>query len=534
MAAEQLPLALEAAPLAIPTARPQTEWRRTGSVRASLSVYEGGSTGTRRTVGWRAPTTSPNTAVLANLATLRDRSRAATRNDGYAKGAIDALVRNLIGTGIKPLSQAPDGAWRQAVHALWLRWTDEADADGLLDFYGLQTLAVRGWLEGGETFVRLRPRLLEDGLSVPLQLQVLEPELCPHTYDVVRQGSRIRAGIEFSGIGRRVAYWFHAYRPEDESTRSDWSTLRRVPADAVIHLYDPLRAGQLRGVPHLTQALVQLYDLDKYDDATLLRNQLANLFVGFIRRPAVIGDNAELHPLTDEAPTTVNDLPTVALEPGLMQELLPGEEVDFSNPPRPQGYPDFMKQQLFGVSAATGVPYEVLTGDMSGVNDRTVRVVLQEFRRRIQAWQHQVVAHQFCRRVFRAWLERALLAGALPLPTDYATNPSAWAGVKWMPQAWPYLHPVQDVQAQRASVRAGFTTRSAVVAEQGEDAEAIDQEQASDNARADDLGVSYDSDGRRALAGRQPSAASEDSPDDPPPPPSRPAPRRAGQHAQET
>lgn len=498
MAAEQLRLTLDV-PAALPSALPT---RRTRAVRASTTVYEAGSSGSRRTIGWRAPTTSPNAAILGNLAMLRDRSRAAVRNDGYAKGAIDKLVSNVIGTGIKPLSQAPDAAWRQAVHALWLRWTDEADADGLLDFYGLQSQAVRTWLEGGEAFIRFRPRLPEDRLPVPLQLQVLEPELCPHTHNVVRAGARVRAGIEFNGVGKRIAYWFHQYRPEDETSRSDWSNLRRVPADAVVHLYDPLRAGQIRGVPHLTQALISLYELDKYDDAMLLRQQLANLFVGFLRRPSVVGDNAELHPLTNEEPETVSNLPTVALEPGLMQELAPGEEVQFSDPPESRGYPEFMKQQLFGVAAATGVPYEVLTGDMSGVNDRTVRVILHEFRRRIQAWQHQIVAHQFCRRVFRAWLDRAVLSGALPLPAGYVTDTAAWSAVKWMPQAWPYLHPVQDVQAQRSAVRAGFTTRSAVVAEQGEDAEAIDQEQASDNARADALQVSYDSDGRRALSGR--------------------------------
>jgi lambda family phage portal protein len=473
-----------------------------GRGRQPKASYEGASTA-RRTFGWRSPTVSPNAGILPNLTLLRDRSRAATRNDGYAKGVIDKLVSNIVGTGIKPLSQADDPAFRQRVHALWLQWTDESDAEGLLDYYGQQSQAVRGWQEGGEVFVRLRPRLPEDGLSVPLQLQLVEPELCPHGIDRdLPNGNRIRAAIEFNRIGRRVAFWFHPSRPGDPDDY-DVSQLRRIPAERVIHLFDPLRPGQLRGVPKLTQALVKLYELDKFDDATLLRQQIANLFVGFIKKPSTSTADTQIDPLTGkETDTSLFDRPMISLEPGLFQEMDPGDEIEFSDPPDVgQTYPDFMRQQLFAVAAATGVPYEVLTGDMSKVNDRTVRVILHEFRRAIQAWQHQIVAFQFCRRVFNAWMDQAFLSGALPIPVAYVENPTPWNRVSWMPQSWPYLHPVQDVEADRAAVRSGFTTRAAVVSERGEDVEAIDRQQAEDNQRADNLGVKYDSDGRHPVSG---------------------------------
>ena len=55
---------------------------------------------------------------------------------------------------------------------------------------------------------------------------------------------------------------------------------------------------------------------------------------------------------------------------------------------------------------------------------------------------------------------------------------------------------------------------AAVVAEYGEDAEAIDQEQAADNARADALGLSYDCDGRVGLTAQGGRARSGASPAD--------------------
>ena len=48
------------------------------------------------------------------------------------------------------------------------------------------------------------------------------------------------------------------------------------------------RAGQIRGIPHLTAALIRLRELDKFDDATLLRQQLSAMFVAFLKKsPAV-------------------------------------------------------------------------------------------------------------------------------------------------------------------------------------------------------------------------------------------------------
>lgn len=463
---------------------------------APAPVYEAGSI-SRRTMGWHAPTMSPNAAVLGSLYTLRDRSRQAVRNDGFAKAAIDKLVSNEVGTGLKPLSKAIDAQFRRDVMALFEAWTDESDADGRLDFYGQQSQAVRAWHEGGEVFVRLRPRLPSDGLSVPLQIQVLEPELCPHDYNVGTSTKRIRAGTEFDAVGRPIAYYFHPSRPELD----DWDAnqLRRVPAELVIHMFDPTRPGQIRGVPELTQSLVRFHELDKFDDATLLRQQLANLFVAFLRRQAGLGETEAPHPLTGLATSEIaGERPVLTMEPGIFQELGPGEEVQFSEPPDVGStYPDFMRQQLMAACVAAGVPYEVVTGDLSKVNDRTVRVILHEFRRRVQARQHQIIAFQFCRRVWNAWMDRVYISGALPIPVAYVEDPRPWQAVKWMPQGWPYLHPVQDVEAKTAEIRAGLTSRAAAVSEQGEDAEEIDAEQKADNDRADALGLKYASDSRQ-------------------------------------
>jgi lambda family phage portal protein len=471
----------------------------------ALATYEGASQ-TRRARGWNAPTIGPNSGVVYSLRTLRDRSRAAVRNDGFADSGIDSLVSNLVGTGILPQSKAPDPAFRERLHQLWLDWTDLADADGLCDFYGLQALAVRGWLEGGEVFIRLRPRLPQDGLPVPLQVQLLEPELVPHEYNGALGGNWIRAGIEFDPIGRRAAYWAYQQRPDQLDPFAGGGTMVRLPAEGVVHLYEPLRAGQIRGLPQLTRALVKLHDLDVYDDATLLRQQLSNLFVGFLTRNGLEGE-AQVDPITGQAIEREGDDALIGLEPGLFQELAAGENVTWSDPPEATGYADFMRAQLMGAAVATGVPYEILTGDLREINDRTVRVILQEFRRRVERRQHHTIAFVLNRPVWLAFIQQAVLSGALAVPSAYWDDPTPWHRAEWIPPAWPYLHPVQDVEHEKMMVRAGFKSRAQVVKERGWDIEAVDAEIAADNARADRLGVQFDSDGRRPASGPSPAAA---------------------------
>lgn len=475
-------LAAQVAPAAVPAVR---------------AYYEGASQ-TRRTRGWRAPTVGANTALVGSLGTLRDRARASVRNDGYSGAAISALVSNEVGVGIVPQSQAPDfrlpagRQWREVVREAWDDWTLAADADGLLEFYGLQALAVRGWREGGEMFVRLRPRLLQDGLAVPLQLQLLEPELVPHTVQAAsRTGNPIRAGIEFDAIGRRVAYWCYQQRPEELDPGMGSGLMVRIPADQMIHLYQPLRAGQLRGLPVLTQALIRLRGLDTYDDAVLVRQQISNLFAGFVKPPAL--DAAEaIDPITGQPIETEDDQAILGLEPGIIRELAPGEDITFANPPAATGYAEFMAAQLRGASVAAGIPYELLTGDLGDVSDRSLRVIVQDFRQRIEQGQYHIIAHMLNQPIWDAWLARGILSGALAVPPDYWRSPRPWHRVEWVPPAKPYIHPVQDVEHELLMVAAGFKSPIQVARERGWSIEQIYRETEAAKALAARHGLTFD------------------------------------------
>ncbi len=463
----------------------------------SAAGYEAASTG-RRLTSWRATEEGINALVFGSGAVLRSRSRDMVRKNAWAANAIDSFVANAVGSGIKPQSRHPDPSVRAQLHKLWLRWTDEADAGGLTDFYGLQALVCRAVIEGGECLVRLRDRRAEDGLSVPLQLQVLEAEHLPaDKSEDLGQGRSIRAGIEFDPIGRRTAYHLYREHPGEKSIFANALELVRVPASAVLHIYRPLRPGQLRGAPWLAPVLVKLYELDQYDDAELVRKKVAAMFAGFITKSADDSPLPGTTTLNDGATTAPEKTDFVGLEPGILQELLPGEDVKFSEPADVGGlYSEFMRVQLRAIAAGLGITYEQLTGDLTGVNYSSIRAGLLEFRRRCEQFQFQVMVYQFCRPVWRRWVEAAVLAGALRAP-GYARDPEPYRDVEWRTPRWAWVDPLKDTRAEIEQIQAGLKSRSAAVHELGYDPEQVDQEIADDNARADALGNIYTSDGRR-------------------------------------
>lgn len=480
--------------------------RGTGGPTAVRARLEGAMS-QRRLRGWLPPLENINSLVAAGGPRLLARSRELVVTNGYAANACEAFASNLVGDGIKPSSLIEDPTLRDQVQRLWLAWTDEADADGLTDFYGLQAMVAREMFVAGECFVRLRPRRAEDGLLVPIQLQLLQSEMLPfEKTETAANGNRIRCGIEFDLIGRRVAYHFRRRHPGDSTDQGMFtSETVRVPAADILHIYRPIDAGQIRGLPHVAPAMVRLFLLDQYDDAELDRKKTAAMFAGFITK------TAPEEQLMGEIEATDYSGATVSLEPGTLQVLLPGEDVKFSSPADVGGgYEAFQYRTLLSVSASLGLPYHLVTGDVRQANYSSLRAELVEFRRRVEQLQHGVVAHQLCRPVWARWLETAVLSGALEIP-DFTRSPARYRPVNWIPPRWDWVDPLKDIQAQVLAMGAGIVSRRKVVQATGYDVEEIDRENATDAARVAALGLHYrtspgETQGARATPARRPDA----------------------------
>lgn len=451
--------------------------------RLSASAFEGAMQN-RRLIAWKATQENINSLLASGGDLLRARARQIVRSNPYASNAADSFVANAVGAGIVPSSLLSDTVLKDELQRVWLAWTDEADADDLTDFYGLQAMAARAMFEAGECFVRFRPRRPEDGLTVPLQLQLLESEHLPfEKNEIGTNGNQIRCGVEFDKIGRRVAYHFYRKHPGDATDQSSKGEIVRVPASEVLHIYRPQRPGQIRGVPWISPALVKLYLLDQYDDAELDRKKVAALFAGFITK------NAPEDNLLGEGAPDAAGAAIAGLSPGTMQVLLPGEDVKFSSPADVGGsYEMFQYRTLLAIAAALGVPYTNVTGDLKAANYSSIRAGTVEFRRRMDQFQHATLIYQLCRPVWKRWLETAVLSGALNFP-GFASDPVKYAAVKWITPKWEWVDPLKDRQAEKIAQECGWKAPSDIIEAEGYDVDETYRRIAADQKRAEALGI---------------------------------------------
>ncbi len=460
-------------------------------VGAFIGGFEAGLSNLRLK-GFQPSRAHLNTLIAAAGPDITARARFLVRNNGYAANAIESWAGNVVGAVIKPSSLIADPKLKAKVQKLWLDWTDEADAESFTDFYGLQRRAAREVFIAGEVFFRFRPRKPQDNLSVLLQVQMIPSEMLPlNRNEVLPGGNVIRQGIEFDAVGRRIAYHFLRRHPGDVTDPVLGSSPRiagdivRVPASEIIHVIDPVDAGQLRGVSRFAASIVKLFLLDQYDDAELDRKKVAAMHALFITTPA------PSEPLDAAEARDENNERTIDLQPGQILMLEPGEEVQTSAPADVgETYEPFQYRTLLQVSAALGVPYAYLSNDMLKANYSNSRLALLEFRRRIEAYQHAVFVWQLCRQVWARWMDTAVFAGALDLP-NYEMRRREYLACSWLPPKWDWVDPMKDARAEIEQIEAGLKSRTQALAERGYDAEQVDAQIAADKAREKALGLTF-------------------------------------------
>lgn len=466
--------------------------RRVVSIGKNISAeqrsYEASSNG-RRLGEWDAPSLSPTQAVSSELDLVRRRSRAGSRNNPWLARALKADVANEIGTGIVPRPNTKDKTFNEAIYELWEDQQPYMDVNGPQGAYGIQKMASRARKESGEVFIRIIRKRSDRNLPVPIQFQLLESDFCPtHLNRNTTEGNDIISGVEVNGNGTPVAYWMYKNHPSEGI--SSLADLVRVKAEDIIHHFVQERPGQLRGIPNGTQSMVRAYVFDKYDDAELGRKESRAHFTGVIRRPDYGEEDYKFDPISGEPISKdESDVPMIEMETGTFPNLLPGEDVTlFEGDDAGRGYKDYQHYQLLGIAAGTNVPYQLVSGDYTGINDRLWRAITNQYQREVEQDQDLVIIPQICRRMWTEFVDRAIMSGAIDYPASYADNRFDYLRAKHRPQAWKYINPVQDVQAKVLEIDNALVSRQKIIDEsRGESAEEVDRQRAEDREREREL-----------------------------------------------
>lgn len=445
------------------------ERMRNRATMSAMQHYDAAGGG-KRAKGYKAPSGDANSAVRGGRR-LRLVSRDMVRNNAIARRAVAALVDNIVGDGIIPSIVAENDADQRRLQDILNQHFDSTavDASGRLDLYGLQRLAVEGMIVGGEVMWRRRPRFVSDRVAaMPFQIESLEPEYLDDRHlGRLPSGNVEYDGIEFDALRRRISYRLFEEHPEDILT--GFPASRRIMAENIIHLYRMERPGQRRGITWLAPVIPLISDAYDYADAQLVRQKIAAMWVAFTRdTQADVADEGTDYDLT--------------LTPGMFEHLPPGRDVQFSDPPKVDGYADHMKQVQRMIASALGITYEELSGDLEGVNFSSARIGRISMQKAVSAAQWTTVIPSLCQPLER-WIRDALAVTPDAPSVEYT--------IKWTPPKFPMTDPAREIPAILQEIGGGLTSRQRKIREMGYDPEEIYREIEQDKAQAERLKLNF-------------------------------------------
>ena len=431
---------------------------------------------------WTPSSGSANVEVAGAAATVARRARDAVRNDPYAARIVDLWTGNAVGAGITT-------RWPDSAHATaWRRWAESTacDAEGRLDLYGLQALAMRAVVESGECFIRLLPAEVTHSNPVGLRLQVLESDHLDASRIGMVEGLTTLNGIALDEVGAPVAYWLFRRHPGAwwPGLPGPWAS-EAIPARDVLHIYRKRRPGQLRDVSWLAPVLTRLRDLGDYEAALLMKAKIEACLAAVVTEE---GDEA----LTGTAANLLRDAQgraVEAFEPGMILYRRGAGSVEVVNPSGGGSHAAFARRALEAAAVGAGLTYDQVSGDLTQANYSSLRAGKIEFRRLCEQVQYGMLIPMLVRPI----ADRFHAQGAL-LGLWGAEMPD---GVSHVPPAHEMIDPLKDTTALIAQVRAGFVPQPEAVGAFGYDFTAAVEMIREANALLDDAGLALDTDPRR-------------------------------------
>jgi len=451
--------------------------RRAYARRVYRRSYEGAKSD-RTNSNWRPANQSADSELLNDANVIRARARDLVRNNAYARGVINALVRNVVGCGIVPQARIqtsedkPIERLNDQAEALFERWAKVADASGRLTFWDIQRLCYREMLEAGECLVHFTT--IDDDRSRPLSLalELIEADRLADDYLTMRRvsvanGNELRRGVEVDALGRAVAYWLYPGHPQDLTT--GYVTPIRRPAAEFLHLYRQDRIGQSRGVSIFAPLVSWLKNLGYYMDNELQASAVSSCFTAAITTMAGPADGGLL--AADESDSSDTDGNTFEyLQPGMVARLMPGESIETINPSRPNSQADaWINLMLRALSVGAGLSYERLARDYTKTNYSSARASDLEDRKEFKAEQEYLEYH-LIGPVWQRFIEEAVLQQKLDIPAEeLVAQYDRYTHHVYQPNGWEWVDPVKEATASQIALQSNLTTLADELGQRGRD-----------------------------------------------------------------
>lgn len=404
-------------------------------------------------------------------------------------------INHVIRTGLRPNflfvddSGNPQKEINKKFTKRFKKWAKRADSKGTknrkLSFGRLQRLARNELFSSGEFFVK---KIIDrsDPARSPLRLQLIDRDQLDTSINQQTESGYIKRGIEYNTKDQEIAYWMYSRYPNDALVGAHNSV--RIPADWMIHVFDPERVTQRVGVPEASSTVMTNGDLEDYLGAALQQARSDALNYGILtggaevedlqafgspNQPAMCPDSpASNWPVSWKDDGDLSSETVINMDGGGRITVLPEGEFQAPNPNTPNSnLPQFAATQSRRAALPVGNSYELSTGDFSQTS----------FSGAMAAGQHSAVdfecdqfvfIEEFCEIVMGWWLETEFLYGPSEVKrilSDYGSDPDIYLmQIGWQYNGEQTLNPLQNVNAAAKKVELGISSRRIEAAAIGE------------------------------------------------------------------
>lgn len=496
---------------------------RRASVRGDDTAHRAASVVSQELGSYRPMSGSADADLLPELDTLRARSRDISRNQGFAAGAMQTHLDNVIGSGLK-LSAKPDWRvlgidaatareWGRQVEVKYRLWSEDpdfwCDATRHTTVSGILGQAYRSELLNGESLAL--PLWLPDrGGRFATSVQMIEPDRLSTPWGRV-DDAHMRSGVELDDQGAAIAYHIRKQHPGD----LHWSAVssaaafawERIPRETpwgrrrVIHTFDRERIGQSRGRPIIAPILETLRMLDHYERTELAAAVVNAMFAAFLESPfdpnmaaaamgaggmdAGIGAYQELR-------TAFHEKNTIRFNGVKLPILLPGEKFTMTTAERPAtNFAAFEEAVLRKIAAGLNLTYEQVSRDYSKTNYSSARAAMLESWKFFTTRRNRVGVH-IATQIYLLWLEEALDLGEVEMPPgapSFQEARAAWGRCQWIGPSSGWIDPLKEADAVGRRLDLSITTLEQECAALGQDWEDVLEQRAAEMARMKELGL---------------------------------------------
>ena len=491
--------------------------------------YRAGDRLSQELASWDAVLSSPDAAMWGLRDDVVARQRDIGRNNGYAAGARQSQIDNVIGANwmlaVEPnwhalgLADMPDDdkdQFGEQVEEAWDEYANDPgcwiDATLRSPFIGLMRQAYGSWFDAGEHLSVshwIDDRVGPGRAAMATALQMIDPDRLSNPNGETDSISR-RNGIDLGFYGEPLAYHIrqaHPYDPWLGADRYQWERIERVDEygrPQVLHGFVVEGDDMTRGVSPMTSIAEAFRLHDIGERATVKAYLLNTLLAATIETQSgldkealetIFGISGQLN--TDGSQKLAIGGPAMRLSDRTRVVPMPvGTGIKFHSPSTPTAaYQQFVDSFLRRLAAGLGMSFEELSRDYSRTNYSSARASLLGGWKAITG-RSAFMERSFANPVYGLWFEEAVDRGRIELPVrrngvtpGFYEKRSAWLRCAWIGPGRGHIDPVKERQAYQLGRETGTDSLQSAGAEQGRDWRKTARQIARENRYLERLGV---------------------------------------------